>query len=51
MLEEPLRTASSQPCHYTSEKLAQADLKPWVEDVLKPLQTAGKFSDDGSTGD
>jgi hypothetical protein len=38
MLEEPLRTAFSQPRHYTSEKLAQADLKPWVEDVLKPLQ-------------
>jgi hypothetical protein len=38
MLEEPLRAAFSRPRHYISEKEAQADLKPWVEEVLKPLQ-------------
>ncbi|HET7062279.1 MAG TPA: hypothetical protein VFI43_08895 [Nitrosospira sp.] len=38
MLKEPLRAAFSRPRHYSSEKEAQADLKPWVEEVLKPLQ-------------
>jgi hypothetical protein len=38
MLEEPLRTAFSQPRYYASQTQASADLKPWVEGVLKPLQ-------------
>lgn len=38
MLEEPLRAAFSQPRYYASQNLAQADLKPWVEGILKPLQ-------------
>jgi hypothetical protein len=38
MLEEPLRAAFSQPRYYASQTQASADLKPWVEEVLKPLQ-------------
>jgi hypothetical protein len=38
MLEEPLRMAFSQPRHYASQTQARADLKPWVESVLKPFQ-------------
>jgi hypothetical protein len=38
MLEEPLRTAFSQPRYYASENQARADLRPWVEGILKPLQ-------------
>ncbi|SEK84499.1 hypothetical protein SAMN05216387_103181 [Nitrosovibrio tenuis] len=38
MLEDPLRTAFSQPRYYPSQTQAQADLKPWVEGVLQPFQ-------------
>jgi len=38
MLEEPLHMAFSQPRYYASQTQASADLKPWVEGVLKPLQ-------------
>ncbi|HEX8873941.1 MAG TPA: hypothetical protein VF780_04880 [Nitrosospira sp.] len=38
MLEEPLSAAFSQPRHYASQTQARADLKPWVEGVLKPFQ-------------
>jgi hypothetical protein len=38
MLEEPLHMAFSQPRYYASETQARADLKPWVESVLKPFQ-------------
>jgi hypothetical protein len=33
-----LRTAFSQPRYYASQTQASADLKPWVEGVLRPLQ-------------
>jgi hypothetical protein len=38
MLEEPLRTAFSQPRYYASQTQASADLKPWVEGALKPFE-------------
>lgn len=38
LLEEPLRLAFSQPRYYASTTQAEADLRPWVEEVLKPLQ-------------
>ena len=38
MMEEPLRIAFSQPRYYVSQNQARADLKPWVEGVLKPFQ-------------
>ncbi len=38
MLEEPLSAAFSQPRYYASQAQARADLKPWVEGVLRPFQ-------------
>jgi hypothetical protein len=37
LLEEPLRAAFSRPRYYESTAQAQADLQPWVEEVLMPL--------------
>ena len=38
LIENPLRQAFAKPRVYESKSLAEQDLRPWVDEVIKPLE-------------